>query len=99
MRKRGAIPGPESVITMVYAAPEQRGDLGHVLMRVGDNGNRKEVWWLRCPWCREILDVPAASVNMKAGRLSIDGTISCQTCENAYQIADGCAKKLARKGH
>lgn len=99
MRKRGPIPGADCEVAIVFSAPEQRGDLGRVLMRVGDNGNRKVVWWLRCPWCREILDVPAASVNMKAGRLSIAGTISCQTCENDYRIADGCAKKLARKGH
>ncbi len=98
LHKPSAIPGPECDIHMQAGAPEGRGDIGRVLQRTGDNGNLRELWWLRCPWCRELLELDAAQLHMEAGLLRYGATIHCDTCTSDYEITAGEAVKSGAGG-
>ena len=93
--------GDEYPIEFVPAGPEDRGQLGRVRIRAqqknGTNGALpalRDLWWLRCPWCREMIEIPIARLYVDAGRIRIDGTIVCDHCETAYVVDVGLARRV-----
>ena len=85
--------GNEYPIKFAPQGPEDRGQLGHLLIRDQPNGTNgattptlRDVWWLRCPWCREMVEVPLERLHVDAGRVRIDGTIVCGHCETVYVV-------------
>ncbi len=88
--------GDEHAIEFAPAGPEDRGQLGRVRIRDrnGSTPALRDVWWLRCPWCREMVELPRQRLNVEACKVRIDGTIVCGHCEAAYVVADGRARRV-----
>ena len=61
-----------------------------------------DLWWLRCPWCREMVEFPRERLHVVAGRIRIEGTIVCGHCEYIYDVDEGMARRVRdveRPGH
>ena len=88
--------GDEYPIEFAPAGPEDRGQIGRVRLRVqnGSGPQLHDLWWLRCPWCREMIELPRERINVEGGFLRIDGTVHCSHCESAYEIAAGVARRI-----
>lgn len=95
IRSRAPV-GDEYPVEFVPAGPEDRGQLGRVWIRKqnGSTPALRDVWWHRCPWCREMVELPRERLYVDAGRIRIEGTIICQHCETAYSVAEGVARRL-----
>ena len=94
--------GDEYPIEFTPAGPEDRGHVGRVRIRAqnGVSPKLRDIWWLRCPWCREMVELPLKRLYADAGRIRIEGTIVCGHCETAYLVVDGKARRCSveRKG-
>ncbi|MHC4715619.1 MAG: hypothetical protein ACYS5V_01500 [Planctomycetota bacterium] len=94
-------PGDECVIEFASTAPEDRGQVGRVRIR-STNGSgapaMSDVWWLRCPWCRELIEFAAARLHVEGGQIRIDGPVVCVKCESAYTVVAGVATKRRIEG-
>ncbi len=88
--------GDEHPIEFTPAGPEDRGHLGrvHIRMRNGSTPALRDVWWLRCPWCREMVELSHERLYVEAGRVRIEGAVLCAHCETVYSVADGVARRL-----
>ena len=89
--------GDEYPIEFMPAGPTDRGHVGRVLIRCsnGTTPSVRDLWWLRCPWCREMIEVPRDRLRVKAGKVEIDGRIVCEHCETVYVVAGGRARREA----
>lgn len=87
--------GDEYPIVFAPTGPEDRGQLGRVRIRT-QNGSKsvRDVWWLRCPWCREMVEFPAKRLHVDGGVVHIDGTVVCTHCETIYTIDEGRALRV-----
>lgn len=88
--------GDEYPIEFMPAGPTDRGHVGRVLIRArnGSTPSLRDLWWLRCPWCREMVEVPRERLSVEAGKVRIDGTIVCGHCEAVYVVDAGRAKRV-----
>ncbi len=93
--------GDEYPIEFAPIGPEDRGQLGRVRLRdQGSNGPAdappalRDLWWLRCPWCREMIQVPIERLHVERGRIRIDGRIVCGHCETTYVVDAGRARRV-----
>ena len=88
--------GDEYPVEFAPAGPTDRGHLGRVRKRIqnGATPALRDLWWLRCPWCREMVELPHSRLHVEAGRVRIDGTIVCGHCEAAYVVAGGVARRV-----
>lgn len=88
--------GDEYSIEFMPAGPTDRGHIGRVLIRAsnGSTPSLRDLWWLRCPWCREMVEFPRDRLNVEAGRVRIEGTIVCGHCEAVYVVDAGQAKRV-----
>lgn len=88
--------GDEYPIEFMPAGPTDRGHVGRVLIRSrnGSTPSLRDLFWLRCPWCREMVEVPRGRLNVEAGDVRIDGTIVCGHCEAVYVVAGGRARSV-----
>jgi uncharacterized protein YbaR (Trm112 family) len=88
--------GDEYPVEFVPAGPEDRGQLGRVWIRErnGSTPALRDVWWHRCPWCREMVEIPRERLYVDAGKIRIDGTIVCAHCETVYLVDDGIAHRV-----
>lgn len=88
--------GDEYPIELAPVGPEDRGQVGRVRIRI-ENGSMpalRDLYWLRCPWCREMIEFPPERLNVEAGLVRIDGTIVCGHCEAAYVVDAGRARRV-----
>lgn len=88
-----AVPSNVCPVGMVPGAPEARGQIGWVMRRNG-RGVEK-VWWLRCPWCREMVQLDPRRLFMVAGEFRIRGAVKCAHCETAFNVDKGEARRKA----
>ncbi len=90
--------GNDYPVVFTPAGPEDRGHVGrvHIRSQNGSEPRLRDVWWLRCPWCREMVEIPIGRLHVDAGRVRIQGTIVCQHCETAYRVDDGRAQRCDR---
>ncbi len=92
--------GDDYPIEFAPTGPEDRGQLGRIRIRKQTNGTNgappqlRDTWWLRCPWCREMIEIPIARLYVYAGRIRIEGTIVCGHCETVYLVDDGVARRV-----
>jgi uncharacterized protein YbaR (Trm112 family) len=92
--------GDEYPVEFAPTGPEDRGQFGRMRIRKQGNGTNgappqlRDTWWHRCPWCREMIEIPHERLYVDAGRIRIDGTIICGHCEIVYLIDDGVARRL-----
>lgn len=86
------MPEGTCAVTLGLRAPEQRGELGLILLADG-NGGRRRSWQLRCPWCRELVELEEARIGMQAGKLAISGPVTCGRCSARFTVADGVARR------
>ena len=92
--------GDEYPIEFAPVGPEDRGQIGRVRIRAqsgaqnGASPMLRDLWWLRCPWCREMIELPRERLHLDAGLVRIDGTIVCQHCETAYGVVAGLAVRV-----
>lgn len=93
--------GDEYPIEFAPVGPEDRGQVGRVRVRdQGTNGptgpppTLRDLWWLRCPWCREMVRLSIERLHLEAGHIRIDGTIVCDHCESVYVVDAGLARRV-----
>ena len=92
--------GDEYPIEFAPTGPEDRGQIGRVRIRAQQNGTNgkgpavRDLWWLRCPWCREMVEIPIARLHVASGRIRIDGTVVCGHCEATYVVDAGRARRV-----
>lgn len=79
-------------VGIIEGAPEGRGQIGWVTRRNGSGV--EQVWWMRCPWCREMIVIDPGRINMRAGRFEISRRVTCRHCETAFKVKGGEARKL-----
>lgn len=89
---RSAVPAGDAEICMAGYGPEDRGELGRLRVR-GPMGVRW-VWQLRCPWCRDLIEIAAERVYMLRGKITIrGGPVRCNQCETGTDIAAGVGRR------
>lgn len=87
-RIRSRRPVRECEVQIVAEGPKDRGHLGRLQIR--DGRGIRWVWMFNCPWCRELIEIPAARVYVVAGAVSIrGGPVECHNCEQATAIRGG----------
>ncbi len=88
--------GDEYPIEFAPTGPEDRGQIGRVRIRAqnGTAPTLRDLWWLRCPWCREMVEIPRERLYVETGAIRIDGTIICGHCESAYVVTAGRARRV-----
>ncbi len=87
--------GDEYSIELMPVGPEDRGQIGRVRIRAQNGSTEmRDLWWLRCPWCRELVEISLERLNVDAGVVRIDGTIICPHCEAVYEVNAGRARRL-----
>lgn len=91
---RTRVPGTRCPIEFAASAPGERGELGRVRLRE-DVGIRM-VWWLRCPWCREFLEIPDTALFVEGGIITVAEAQACAKCGTGFTIADGIATRTCR---
>ncbi len=86
------MPVGEAEILMAGYGPEDRGELGRLRVR-GPTGVRW-VWQLRCPWCRDLIEIEAERVFMLRGKITIrGGPVRCSQCEAETDIDEGVGRR------
>lgn len=95
------LPGNECPVEFASVGPEDRGQIGRIRIR-STNGNGQpavsDVWWQRCPWCRELVEIDVARLHVVAGLIRIDDPVVCSHCEILYTVDAGVATKLDVEG-
>ena len=93
-------PGDDYPVELAPAGPEDRGQVGRVRIRTenGAGPQLRDVWWLRCPWCREMIELAAERIFMDAGVLRVIDPVMCLHCEAIYTIGAGRARRLECAG-
>ena len=77
-------------VGIVAQGPEDRGDLGRIQMRDPETSRLRYAWVLRCPWCRELIEIASERIFVSAGEPTIKGgAVDCPNCSQGTVIRSG----------
>ena len=87
--------GETCLVGIVAQGPEDRGQVGRMQIRDPVTPQNlypsvRNAWLLRCPWCRELIEIAPERVFVVAGEVEIhEGPVDCPNCSQGTRIESG----------